>query len=189
MFKKITAPFLKAFREPEVEVFVNPDWGSQAAEHRQKIRDAIEFQLKTHWQKEVAAGELEHLHDLNRYPVFKKIHVSISHCLEMGGFVLSKMPVGFDIELVERVQQKIVARVSKEAEMINAPSLAHLWAAKEAAFKALHSFRQPDVISELQIGAWDENMFRLLNSEKYADQEGYGIAWVDGSFVFSIFHF
>jgi phosphopantetheinyl transferase (holo-ACP synthase) len=187
MLKKINLPFFKELREGWTEAYVNPEWGSGHQGHREKIRVALEHQLSTNWAKDVSYSEYEALKDLDRIPSFKKIHVSISHGQDLGGFVISKKPVGFDLELKDRIHEKIVRRISLEREVAEAPSLAHLWAAKEATFKALREFAQPGVISELEIGAWKDDHFKLVNEKLFRVSRGHGVAWIDGTYIFSIF--
>ncbi|MBC7371482.1 MAG: 4'-phosphopantetheinyl transferase superfamily protein [Bdellovibrionaceae bacterium] len=189
MFKKLGLPQMEVLLAAKVEAFTSPAWASGQFENRQKIRAAMDRQLGLQWLKDISYAEFTSLKNLDKIPTFKKIHVSISHAADLGGFAISKSPVGFDIEVIERVKDVIVRRVSNEAEMINAPTPAHLWAAKEATYKALRSFAQPGVISELEIGAWNGGQFRLLNAEKFAAPEGVGICWVDPEHVYSLFSF
>jgi hypothetical protein len=187
MLRKLNIPQLKSLREGWTEAYVNAEWGSGQLGHREKIRAALEHQLSTHWAKDVAYAEFVHLKDLDLIPRFKKIHVSISHGPELGGFVISKKPVGFDLEKKDRIHEKIVRRISLEREVEAAPSLAQLWAAKEAAFKSLREFRQPPAISELEIGAWDHDVFQLVNEARFGAAQGQGLTWFENDYVYAIF--
>jgi len=189
MFKKLTLPHCDELRAAKVEVFTSPAWASTQPENRQKIRIALDHHLAAQWLTEVSPEEFASLKDLDQVPSFKKIHVSISHGPDLGGFAISKKPMGFDLELIDRVKDTTVRRISKEAEMINAPTPAHLWVAKEATYKALKIYSQPEVISELEIGAWSEGRFHLLNESKFTAPAGLGISWADAEHVYALFCF
>jgi phosphopantetheinyl transferase (holo-ACP synthase) len=189
MSRKLVIPLLKSIRKAWTEAYVSPEWGSGHTGHREKIRTALEHQLTTNWAKEVSYSEFALLKDLDKIPSFKKVHVSISHGQDLGGFVISKKPVGFDLELKDRVIEKIVRRISVDAEVAQAPSFAHLWAAKEAAYKALREFQQPPVISDLVIGGWNKESFQLLNAQQFKAPIGQGLAWSEDPYIFSIFVF
>lgn len=94
--------------------------------------------------------------DLSHPPVDPRVSVSISHCLSLGGLVTCDLPqrVGLDLEVSSRLGLNSVARVSSPGEIDQAPSPAHLWCAKEAAFKALLGPRQPAVISLVETTHW-----------------------------------
>lgn len=131
--------------------FVAKDiWGSQNPQHRELLHTEI-AKIKT------AAPEM---------------HTSISHCDGMGVIAYSKNPVGVDAELTSRVLSRITARVSSEEEVVAAPSPASLWGAKEACFKALKTFDQPSVLSQISIGDWKKidsqtETCRLMNPQNF----------------------
>jgi len=189
MLRKLVIPFSKQTRGAWLEGYTHSEWGSGHAGHREKIRTALEHQLTTNWSKDVSYSEFAALKDLDQIPTFKKIYVSISHGQDLGGFVIAKKPVGFDLELRDRVMEKIVRRVSTDEEVQEAPSFAHLWAAKEATFKALRSYRQPNIASELILGEWQNEHFHLKNENRFQAPHGFGTTWVDGSYIFAVFLF
>lgn len=80
---------------------------------------------------------------------------SVSHCPVLGGALFSESDCGFDLEMVSRVQEKVVARVSLESEMKQLKSLqlpwAYLWSAKEASWKSTRNKEQPSVISTMKV--------------------------------------
>lgn len=81
---------------------------------------------------------------------------SISHTLTWGGFALSEKAVGFDMEVSDRVTERVVRRISSDVEMEQAQvlglSFARLWCAKESAWKAYRlNGVQPPVISSVSI--------------------------------------
>lgn len=187
-------PWILSFPEPlraaEVKVFTSPDWGGAHHGHRERIRSSLQQILTAEYSQQVKESELQNLADLSKLPLFKNLYVSISHGPDLGGFAICKKPVGFDLELKERLQEKILRRVCSDKERTEAPSLAQLWAAKEAAFKALQTYQQAEVISELEIGRWQQGSYRLLNAEIFkAPSSGYGHAWIQGPHVYSIFMF
>jgi hypothetical protein len=189
MFKKLEVPFLKEFKEVELEAFTDSAWGSDIPGHREKIRAALQQRLNTHWNQDVLAPEVQAVSDLTHIPQFKKIYASIAHSKELGGFVISRRPVGFDIEHSVRVRAEIVERISLPDEVLQAPSPAHLWAAKEATYKALLHYQQPSALSSLLVGSWNQNTFRLLNDKFFRAPIGLGATWEKEGHIFAAFGF
>lgn len=172
----IDAEFLtllrSAMNEPSLELHLQEDWGSQEFEHRAKIHQAV-----------AALRPTSH---------------SISHTMGLGGFAItnSTHQIGFDIELFDRVTEVVAKRVCLiPAEFDRAPSPAHLWVAKEAAFKALRGKDQPAVISEIELGAWTKlasqiETFQVLNPAnpmKMAKTAPIGVVFRKNQFIFSVF--
>ncbi len=129
---------------PSLVFDVREEWASTRENHREKIREALSLALN------------EDLTDLALPPRPRAHSASISHCRFAGGYAAVSQPtcLGFDLELVARVKPEIIARMSREEEMKNAPSPAHLWTAKEAAFKSLAQNDEVSLMSEITIGAW-----------------------------------
>lgn len=94
--------------------------------------------------------ENEMLLDLNQRPKTADWNFSVSHSDKIGGYVQSDQIIGLDIERSERVQKKIIQRVSTEKEMSEAPGTDYLWTAKEAVFKALSL----EVMSQAVVTDW-----------------------------------
>lgn len=94
--------------------------------------------------------ENEQILDLNQRPRTAQWNFSISHSDKIGGYIQSDQIIGMDIERSDRVQKKIIQRVSSEKEMTEAPGADYLWTAKEAVFKALSL----DVMSQAVISDW-----------------------------------
>ena len=88
--------------------------------------------------------------DLNQRPKASEWNFSISHSDKVGGYVQSDQIIGLDIERSDRVQKKVIQRVSSENEMLAAPGADYLWTAKEAVFKALSL----DVMSQAVVTGW-----------------------------------
>ena len=105
--------------------------------------------------------ENDSLLDLNKRPKTKDWNFSISHSDKVGGYIQSDQVLGMDIERSERVQRRIIQRVSSEKEMAEAPGPDYLWTAKEAVFKALSL----EVMSQAVVGQWlptsFENTFKF----------------------------
>jgi 4'-phosphopantetheinyl transferase len=146
--------FQKALNDPRLTIVTRADWGAHNPQHKELIYAALDQHLQR-----------------SPHP-----HSSISHTESEGGFVLSQFPVGFDIEVSERVTEKIVARVSSEEEVRSSPSFASLWSAKEASFKALKHFHQPTAMSQIKI-SFGENAFdriRLFTIENERKFDAFG---------------
>lgn len=189
MFRKLELPFLKEFKDAELEAFIDDSWGSLVPGYRERIRAALQQRLKTQWNEDVLIPEIQAAGQVNAPPRFKKIFVSISHSKMFGGFVIGRRPVGFDIENPERVEEKIVQRISVPDELKLAPSPAHLWTAKEATYKALLHYQQPKVIAEVLIGGWNQNTFALLNDKLFKAPVGVGSTWEKDGAIFALFTF
>jgi phosphopantetheinyl transferase len=138
---------------PSLEVHINDAWSANQKQSRLLLRQAVIDQIEK--KTRLSDVERETLLRLEFLPNPPEVSVSISHTPSLGGFALTyahSPAVGFDIEESQRVHAKAVARVSKPEELLAAPSPAHLWVAKEAAFKALRG--RPKVLSALTTGAW-----------------------------------
>lgn len=157
---------------PEMLIFLNTKWGSKNPEHRALIRAEIST---------LAAAP--------------QLHTSVSHCPGLGAIVTAPSPVGVDVEIYSRVEERIVIRVSSAQEMADSPSAAALWCAKEACFKALRTFNQPPVISKISIGDWKKidsqvETYRLLNPQDFnSPSENRGAVIRLNEFVCSFFVF
>lgn len=134
-------------KDLKIHVNIQEQFNAKEAFHRSSIRQAI-------------ANELEKTFDLARLPEILILegppkldtgYVSISHCLSLGGFVYSMMPVGFDLEERLRVAPELVKRVSQESELKLTPHASLLWSIKEATFKSLYGFNQPPVATHITL--------------------------------------
>lgn len=137
-------------QDPSLRLVCAPEFSSAQSEYRQHIRQTIAAEIQA--DAEILANVL----DLSR-PLLKAgtLYVSISHCPSRGGFALSQTPIGFDVETPSRLRTATVLRVAQPVELDGAPSLGALWAAKEAAFKALQNMeRAPDLLSQIEIADW-----------------------------------
>jgi hypothetical protein len=130
------------FRDYQVRIFIETLWSDQNPNYRQHLQCEIE---------RVSTAES---------------NVSVSHCPMAGGFALtlSREFIGFDLEVASRVRPTLARRICQtEEEFRSAPDAAALWASKEAAYKSLRGFQQPEVISQIEIGRWQ----RLSQCETY----------------------
>ena len=154
---------------PELQIFTQTYWGSQKPMHRESLR---EFAVN-----------------------FSHAFTSRSHTQGAGVFVAHFSAVGVDIEASDRVTPELAARISSPEEFSAAPSPASLWCAKEAAFKALYTFAQPPVVSQISIGDWKNidshtETFRLTNYQDFAAPvNGSGVILRHPPFTFAFFAF
>lgn len=163
----------KLLQPADLLVLANPLWGSDNPTHQALLHKERDQQKTTQ----------------------KRPHHSISHTHNLGILALASSPLGVDVEITARVEERIVARVSSSRELLEAPHAASLWCAKEACFKALRSYDQPSVISKITIGGWEKidsqtETFKLLNfSEFSAPSESHGLVlhsapWCIAFFIF-----
>ncbi|MBV2169253.1 MAG: hypothetical protein KUL82_11165, partial [Bdellovibrio sp.] len=86
-------------QNPDIHILIDSAWGSQNPQHRELIRDKL----------------TEVKNDKTPYS-------SVSHCEGVGVVVLAPFPVGVDVEVTSRVEERIIARVSSPEELQHAPS-------------------------------------------------------------------
>jgi hypothetical protein len=131
---------------------------------------------------------------LEKIPKLNRGFSSLSHCGEQGVVALADVPVGADLEEISRVQMKIVLRVSQDQELEGASGPASLWAAKEAAYKALRAYSQPTLLSQVEIGGWKKltsqyETFQLRNAASLGGPAGIGVVFQNQTHVLGIFIF
>ncbi len=144
---------------PDLIIDIRKEWGAHTKRYRNEIRAGILHSLKLHEPfkpfhvDENVRGKVM---DLERPIQVDGLSVSISHCQEAGGFALNLGPtqIGLDIEVYDRVVRSVAERVSTANEIHEAPSPAHLWAAKEATFKSLLGSHQPAVLPLIRLNSW-----------------------------------
>ncbi len=154
----------------DLELFMDSNWGSQNSSHRKFLR--------------------EFSHSKNF------AFSSASHTIGCGAFAgSSSKPIGIDLEVTLRVTEAAVKRISASLERAAAPTAAALWCAKEAAFKALKTFRQPPVISSISIGEWQNidshtETFSINNFDEFrAPPEGRGLIMEFAPYTLAFFSF
>lgn len=182
--------FLKDFFSLKtLECVTHKNWGSQQPDHRTLIRQHL---LKHH-----SPLYPEKVLDLktpltNLSTSENQISLSISHCHQMGGFVITHDPfrgIGFDIEEKGRIQKKTIHRIQNATDSsLNCPHFSYFWVAKEASFKSLSSTPLPPLmLSELSILEWKKEespyvSFRAI----HLSHTILGIVWEENSLLFSI---
>ena len=131
----------------------------QSSDIRTKIRQEIFLLLKKNYSlNQKQEMEVKKLLDLkNSPPKLPFANVSISHCLEKGGFLLFEkgLCLGLDIEKTSRIRLEILERICQEVEIEKAPLKKHfLWPAKEASFKALSPHKK--TLCDVHIDSWEK---------------------------------
>ena len=110
-------------------------------------------------------------------PVHSQAVMSIAHCPFMGGFVFSfntDISLGLDIEIADRVSDKVIHRIATAEEVQQAPSKALLWTAKEASFKCLGVDKTSILPIYCDIYDWIGWESAYLFSFSYKGQKGRG---------------
>lgn len=149
------------------------EWASSVDQYRQAIRRYIYENIYSS----------QSILQLDHRPIIQGRGLSISHNKNCGGFVTSTdvQNLGFDIESNHRFSVESMARFSaNKNEVLNAPSAACLWTAKEAAFKAVPAALQVNVIAEVEIGGWKQespNLYtcRILTLKSRLAMESKGL--------------
>lgn len=163
---------------PDLILQLRSDWGAKQPDFRKKLRHGIWKELASGLQKQDSACAHHNLHNLEELPSFEGHYISISHCQDFGGFVATKKgPVGFDIEIAKRVTTAAMERMASREEIQQAPSVASLWVAKEAAFKALRWASQPSTFSQIETTGWRQHpslyeSFTIKNPERFTSASG-----------------
>jgi phosphopantetheinyl transferase (holo-ACP synthase) len=130
--------------------------------------------------------------DLNRRPVGKQKHFSISHCrIQIGVLVSfdSRTSLGLDIEEAARIKPAVAKRISLPGEVEAMPSPAHLWVAKESFFKALTESFQPQTISEISIAKWaavEDSVWKFEAESVPTVKRGEGFVSIRDSLVYGV---
>ena len=117
--------------------------------------------------------------------------ISIAHCPFMGGFIFSfnkDFLIGFDIEIAERIHNKLIRRVAKTEEIKQAPDIALLWTAKEASFKCLNLDTCSFALHHCRIFDWIKLDSAYLFSWTYKNQKGQGGAFRVAELAFAYAH-
>lgn len=112
-----------------------------------------------------------------------RLHISISHCGDLGGIVISEQAVGLDIQGVDEKLEKIAARFCNPKELNRAMHqsdfleyITIIWSAKEAVFKY---FGEQITFNEDMI----MRPFAIDQEELICDYNG-----VHGNFTFTLQH-
>lgn len=164
----------------DIEIHLCSSWGSREAGYREKIRAGIaEYALQTGFG---TAEELSKLSNLQQLPVLPRGRVSVSHCPTVGGFAVSRTArrLGFDIELIDRPLTSHLNRVSTTDEVAQAPNVALLWTAKEAAYKALSDIDPEFYLRDIEVADWRIFAMRhnFVASPQGHELKVYGTSWI-----------
>ena len=170
-----------------LELNLCTEFGAKQSNYRQLIRDDI---LRK-YLSEFTPKEIQTIQDLDSFPKTEKIFLSISHNQELGGYSVTTVKHGFDIELKSRISTSIVQRVSTENEFSNSPDLKFIWCAKEAAFKALSpavsvvsDFEVVDWQSQNETGLWS---YRITSKKTLEQTHNIGFVFQDSTQIYSIY--
>jgi 4'-phosphopantetheinyl transferase len=163
----ILSELQEVLQDPTLFLSVHEEWGSDREDFREKIRAGI------------ARLSLS--------------DSSVSHTQGLGGFAgivdAENRKVGFDIEVIPRVTPQIAGRVRTTADELSlAPSPAHLWVAKESAFKAMKGPQQPKVISQIHIVDWQKTKSQV-ETFRVNGFNSIGAVFIQSSFAFGVFIF
>ncbi len=147
--------FQKALNIPDLYLYTLENNFDSHMLYRQEIRQKL-YDYCSKNIPEIKTNEQEKLLDLDKVPNLPGVGISITHCPSVGGFTLSSSHknIGFDIEESKRIQKEPILRVCTENEVNSAPSIAHLWTAKEASLKSFFRVERPKVISQINIFDW-----------------------------------
>ena len=159
--------FRKYLEIPDLHILLVDNDFPKQGEFRRKLRQEV----YEYFDRAMENGDfpnLEHesqieydfkeILDLDKVPHPQWGGLSISHCPTKGVFISSftNKNIGVDIEQSDRLQKEPILRVCTQEEVDTSPSLAHLWTAKEAAFKSYYRVDQPKVLSEINVFDWNE---------------------------------
>lgn len=178
---------------PQAELYLQPRFSAHENNHRLLLREAIYENLPHAFTRESRPKVLL----LDHIPRPEGGYLSIVHCDGWGGYIFSPKPVGIDIEIASRIVPEIIERVSTPEEIKIAPSKILLWSGKEASFKSLFGFDQPQTVSSLILESWrqerklsGDSTYHHFNVRRKATQQliqGQGIAGTHGSYTWSLF--
>lgn len=126
--------------------------------HRELLRQVLKKHL----------GVLTDPGNWSQQPIGSNFY-SLSHEKQSSLIALSKAPVGCDIVSNQRCSTKLLQRVSEAQEIQEAPSMPHLWVAKESALKSL--LKKDVLLSQLKIHQWEKSQqgFSFLASLQSVD--------------------
>lgn len=154
--------FLELNNQVNFVMQFSPKYGSENPDHRNLIRTDLLHQFGESWSEQQKQIFL----DLSEIPTLPNGHVSISHTQNYGVWVYGATVVGVDLEQTNKIQDKIVARISGQSELDHthsvATSFAPLWTAKESSFKALNRITDIKLLSQIEIN-WQKKELSSQN--------------------------
>ncbi len=151
IFSSKSEQHLKIFLPPDCSIYFAKNYGRENSDHRTLIRSDIIKNFGESW----SLDEKKNFLDLKKIPKAANGFVSISHTDSCGAWIFSSQGVGIDLELTKNISDKTVTRIGNTEEIDHThkffPSLAPLWTAKEASFKALNPLSDIKVLSQIDI--------------------------------------
>lgn len=147
--------------DPSATLIRDESWASNSEHHRRSLREHL---YNTLMEMNAPGLKYQEIMALNIPPTHSHYRISISHCPDFGGYLLSSkaLSVGLDLELADRVTAAAAERTSSAEAIAKAPSPAHHWAAQEASFKALSPLLSVKLQSQIHVSNWEnasENTF------------------------------
>lgn len=160
--------FQKALNDPTLQLILRPEWGAQNETYQDLIKRELNLRLGGTQQNS-----------------------SISHTVGLGGFCLSSQVIGFDVEVSSRVTSAAARRICSEAELESFGSPAAIWCAKEAAFKSLSKFNQPQKMIEIQVESLAKDIsgltrFQFKEPRIFGVAKTLGVVFQEGLLTYAI---
>lgn len=186
--ESLAAEIFRAFPESEFKIWQQSSWSQNSAGYRENIRQFAsalpglenETNQILDLEKPLIKAQRKispHGSEISEMGSAEPSYFSISHSTQSGVLAQSLIPIGVDTELIARVSERIVARVSRPEELRQAPSAAFLWAAKEACYKSLIHFQQPQTVSQIEITDWTKNTSGIFTFDlKYTKKFGISVS-------------
>lgn len=180
----------------EASLCTSLEWGAGESSYRTKIRRNIlrDVSNQTNGLSLKTAQDKKNILDLSQPPIIEGLGLSIAHCKSIGGYLISSthLDIGLDFEDQRRIKKDIVARVSSQQELKEAPDTSLIWGAKEAAYKALLRREQPETISGISVTNWKklkENYWQFNARLRAEPTEilGQGIIWIETDLIATVF--
>lgn len=188
--------YIQTSIDPKLRLILNTEWGSKQPDYRLKIRNVLSTKFSNRFSRE----QLAMLNDLNWVPQCSDGFVSISHCKAVGGFSLSQLPHGFDVEEKSRISLDILKRTCSDAERTACGEqyLERLWVAKESGLKAHSSgYRKQSgqelLLTDLVCTGWQSHFenqifsFRLTSEKTLEFAHNCGFIFQHDNCLFSLY--
>jgi hypothetical protein len=131
---------------------MSTELSSNTPDYRNNLRRSLLQQL----QRQGYKGLNPTILDLSHPPSAPGWSISLSHCPQacLMAIATKEVLVGVDIEVTQRIQPQIVARVASTEELDHCPDYWRLFTAKEAAWKALNSQYPTQLMSHIGTLDW-----------------------------------
>lgn len=139
-----------------LEIWISESFGSRQKANRMNIRQF----LVDYYQEQLSAEEVKHILDLDRLPLSRIYSFSISHASDIGVLAVCTQKVGVDIESAERINPKIIERISDHNERLLFADTGFIWGIKEASYKSLSFSEKVNVVGDIKIIEVDGSFFK-----------------------------